>query len=113
MTNVEANDNSKAPDPNWSLDQDICQTSYSSCSSSTSIQSIQGEDTNEHVIEEHDYYLVDEEANNHETEVSHDFEDDPATICVPKMWIEPMMAYLLMKPSMSCPFWQPMQQLSI
>ena len=85
MTNVEANDNSKAPDPNWSLDQDICQTSYSSCSSSTSIQSIQGDGTNEHVIEEHDYYLVDEEANNHETEVSHDLDDDPATICVPNL----------------------------
>ena len=86
LNNIEANSETiKIDDHDWSLDQGSYQKTYSSCSSSTSIQSTQGDDTNEHIIEEHDYYNADEEAMDHETEVSHILEDKSATICVPNL----------------------------
>ena len=81
----------------WTLNQDNYQKSYSSYSSTTSIQSLPGEDATENTIEEHDYYLDDEEVMDHETEVSNAIvnnpqnhldkitQDNSATISVPNL----------------------------
>ena len=81
----------------WTLNQDNYQKSYSSYSSTTSIQSLPGEDATENTIEEHDYYLDDEEVMDHEIEVSNVITNNPqnhldnitqdnsATISVPNL----------------------------
>jgi RNA recognition motif-containing protein len=74
----------EAAKTDWTHDPDTYQTSHSSYSSSSSIQSIAGEDTNE-VIEEHDYYLEVEETMDQETEISQPIEDNSAIICVPNL----------------------------
>ena len=70
--------------PDWSVDSDNYQKLNSSYSSSTSTQSIPGEESNE-IIEEHDYYLDNDEAIEQETEVSHIAKDNSAIICVPNL----------------------------
>ena len=79
--NMEAQETSK---PYWSMDSDIYQKSDSSYSSTTSIQSIPGEETNE-IIKEHDLYLDNDETINHEIEVSHIKKVKNAIICVPNL----------------------------
>ena len=75
----------EAAKTDWTLDPETYQTSHSSYSSSSSIQSIAGEDTNDNIIEEHDYYLEEEEAMDQETEVSRVAEDNSAIICIPNL----------------------------
>ena len=85
LNNTEAETESqKAIRSAWSVNSDTYQKSDSSYSSSTSIQSIPGEEANE-IIEEHDYYLVNDEILNHETEVNHIIKDNSAVICVPNL----------------------------
>ena len=71
--------------PNWTLNPDIYQKSYSSYSSTNSIQSLPGQDVIDTTIEEHDYYLDNEEAMDHESNSINVIEDNAATICIPNL----------------------------
>ena len=85
-TTEVTNETAEAEEIDWTVDPDTYQASYSSYSSSSSVQSITGEDANEKlIIEKHDYYLEDQEAMDQETEISQMVEDTSAIICVPNL----------------------------
>ena len=70
----------EATKTDWTLDPETYQTSHSSYSSSSSIQSIAGEDTNDNIIE-----VENEETMDQETEVSQVAQNNSAIVCVPNL----------------------------